>query len=141
MKTDYIADANVLMSILISGKSQYINTLHFFKFYVPEFAIIELNLYKNVILEKTRLDKMQFRDFAYNIFTRLNFIPEFILQENSILQAKKLCKNVDIKDTNYVALAIDMNLTLLTRDIQLYKGLRKKKFKDVMLFNEFIYNI
>ncbi len=141
MKTEYIADANVLMSILISGKSQYINTLHFFKFYAPEFAIIELNLYKNVILEKTRLDKIQFRDFAYEVFTRINFIPEFILQENSIIRAKELCKNIDIKDTNYVALAIDMNLTLLTRDIKLQKGLNKKKFKDVMLFNDFIYNI
>ena len=141
MKTKYIADANILMSILISGKQQYINTFNFFQFYVPEFAILELNLYKNVILQKTRLDKMQFHDFAYRVFTRINFIPEFLLQENSIIRAKELCKNVDIKDTNYVALAIDMNLTLLTRDIKLQKGLNKKKFKDVMLFNEFIYNI
>ncbi|MEA3450784.1 MAG: PIN domain-containing protein [Bacteroidota bacterium] len=74
-------------------------------------------------------------------FTRINLIPEFILHENSIIHAKELCENVDIKDTNYVALAIDMNLTLLTRDVKLYKGIRKKKFKDVMLFNEFIYNI
>ncbi len=141
MKTDYIADANVLMSILISGKSQYINTLQFFNFYIPEFAIIELNLYKNVILEKTKLDKTQFRYFAYKVFTLIHFIPEFILQQNSIQKAKELCKNIDIKDTNYVALAIDMNLTLLTRDIKLQKGLKKKKFKDIMLFKDFIYNI
>lgn len=138
MKTEYIVDANILMSILISGKFQYINILQFFKFYAPEFVFVELNIYKDIILEKTRLDKTQFQDFSYKVFTKMLFIPEFALQGNSIKEAQKLCKNVDVKDSSYIALAIDMNLTLLTRDVRLYKGLKKKGFRNIMLFNDFI---
>ncbi len=69
MNLRYIIDANVLMSILISGKSQYLNLLSLFNFYLPEFAFTEVNLYKEVILQKTKLDENQFKQFSFTIFS------------------------------------------------------------------------
>jgi len=82
MTFKYVADTNVLMSILISGKSQYINMLSQFEFYLPEFAFVELNLYKDVVLQRTKLDESQLRKFAYAVFSMVSFVPSFLLQNN-----------------------------------------------------------
>ncbi len=141
MNLKYIIDANILMSILISGKSQYINMLSLFDFMLPEFAFVELNLYKDVVIQKTKLDKIQFRQYAYTVFSLIKFAPTFIQQENSIIKATNLCEKVDIKDVGYVSLAIDTELILLTRDEKLYKGLRKQGFKQIELFENFLKNV
>lgn len=141
MNLRYIIDANILMSILISGKSQYINMLSLFDFILPEFAFVELNLYKDVVIQKTKLDKIQFRQYAYTVFSLIKFSPTFIQQEKSIIQATKYCEKVDIKDVSYISLAIDTELILLTRDEKLYKGLRKQGFKQIELFENFLNNV
>ena len=138
MNFRYIADANVLMSILISGKAQYINMLSLFNFIIPEFAFVELNLYKEIIFNKTKLDENQFRQYAYTVFSLISFVPSFLQQDSSIKQANKLCKKVDIKDLSYVTLSIDTDLYLLTRDIQLYKGLRKQGYRKIELFENLL---
>ncbi|MBI4646317.1 MAG: DNA-binding protein [Bacteroidia bacterium] len=138
MNFRYIADANVLMSILISGKAQYVNMLSLFNFIMPEFAFVELNLYKEVICKKTKLDKNQFRQYAYTVFSLISFVPSFIQQDSSIERATKFCKKVDIKDLSYVTLSIDTDLFLLTRDIKLYKGLRKQGYRKIELFENFL---
>lgn len=137
----YVIDANVLMSILISGKSQYINMLSLYDFIMPEFAFMELALYKDVICQKTKLDEAQFRQYTYTIFSLISFMPSFAQQNDSIKEATKLCEKVDVKDVSYVSLAIDTHLTLLTRDVKLYKGLRKQGFKRVELFETFLSNL
>jgi len=141
MNLRYIIDANILMSILISGKSQYINMLSLFDFMLPEFAFVELNLYKDVVQKKTKLDENQFRNYAYTVFSLIKFVPTFIQQNKSIQNALDLCNKVDIKDVSYVSLAIDTDLILLTRDEKLYKGLRKQGFKQVELFENFLNGI
>lgn len=141
MKFRYVIDANVLMSILISGKSQYVNLLSLFDFVMPEFAFVELNLYDDVIRKKTKLDENQFREFAYTVFAMIKFFPTFIQKDKSIQQAVKLCDRVDIKDVSYVSLAIDADLILLTRDVKLYNGLKKQGFRQVTLFEDFLNGI
>jgi len=141
MNLRYILDANVLMSILISGKSQYLNLLTLFDFYLPEFAFSEVNLYKEVILQKTKLDENQFKQFTFSVFSFLRFLPIFMLHDDSIKFAKDLCENVDIKDVSYVSLAIDTGFPLLTRDEILFRGLKKQGFKKVELFENFLRSI
>jgi hypothetical protein len=43
--TDFVIDANVLMSILISGKAGYRPILTFNNFILPDFALIEVEKY------------------------------------------------------------------------------------------------
>ena len=141
MNFKYIIDANVLMSILISGKSQYINLLSLYDFVMPEFAFVELNLYQEVIRQKTKLDSVQFRNYAYTVFSLISFVPSFVQETESVREARRLCEKIDPKDISYVALAIDTDLVLLTRDAKLYQGLRKQGFKQVELFETFLNGI
>ena len=135
---EFVIDTNVVMSMLISGKAQYRTVLSFFKFYLPEFSLTELEEYKSVIFKKSKFSKTELMDFIYFTVSSISVIPHFALSKENISEANKICKNVDVKDVSFLALSMDTNLTLLTRDIPLYHGIRKKGYRNVMLFKDFL---
>jgi len=138
---NYVIDTNIVMGMLISGKSQYLKLLSYFDFIFPQYLLTELDEYKNLIREKTKLDEKQFQKYAYSIFSLMTVIPSIILTKNSIELAKKKCEPIDIKDISFVALSIETGLTLLTRDEKLCKGLKRQGFRNVKLFEDFLTDI
>jgi len=134
----YVIDVNILFGGLISRKKFYEDLFLRYRFYVPDFALLELQKYKEVIRKQLTKHQADFEKFALMIFSNLTVIPDFLLNNQTIEKAEELCKDVDIKDSMYVALAIFMNLTLITRDKPLYNHLKSKGFEDVIMFDEFI---
>lgn len=59
---------------------------------------------------------------------RINFIPTDFIGIESRQKAYDLCCDVDIKDTPFVALSIDLSIPLWTGDKKLKDGLRLKGF-------------
>ncbi|GGD83434.1 hypothetical protein GCM10011514_54360 [Emticicia aquatilis] len=139
MKT-YIVDANVLMSILISGKAVYRNLLKEYVFLSSDFAFIEIDKYQKVILQKAKLDNDSFKHFSYFVFSNVHFLPNYVIDENVKQKAIALVSDVDIKDVAYVALSMQLDITLLTRDQVLHDGLRKKGFRSIQMFDDFLRN-
>ena len=135
---DYVIDTNVVMGMLISGKAHYRTILTFVRFYLPEFSMTELDEYKHVIFEKSKFTKIELKEFIYFVFSSVSVIPGFVLSKESIKLANNLCENIDIKDISFLALSIDMDLPLLTRDEQLYNGLKRKGYKKIILFKDFL---
>lgn len=135
---DYVTDANVVMSMLISGRSQYRRIFSAYNLYAPDFLFSELQNYQDVIIQKRRGDSVQLQDFSIGLFRNLCVLPELIIQPETWQKARQFCTDIDPKDVPYVALSISLNYPLLTRDKPLYIGLRKKGFRDVLLFNEFL---
>ncbi len=135
---DFVIDANVLMSILISGKAIYRQLLKQYSFFSSDFAFIEIEKYQELIKEKSKLDSDSFQEFSYFVFSNVNFMPSYIINENAKQKAVELVKDIDIKDVSYIALSLQLNLILLTRDIPLYQGLQKKSYRNVQLFNTFL---
>ena len=134
----YILDANVIFSALISGKQIFIQLFEFNKFYSPDFMLVEIEKYKSIILEKSNLTIEDLQIFIKNLFQHLTVIPSLFIKENNKKKAEELCRDIDPKDTVYIALAIEMNIPLVTRDISLYNGLKKKGFNNVILLDELI---
>jgi predicted nucleic acid-binding protein len=135
---DFVIDANVLLGMLISGKASYKQLLTSLHFIAPEFVFVEIEKYKDLIRSKSRLDEIQFNRFAYSIFSGLTFLPAMLISEEVKGKAELLVKDIDSKDTAYVALAIQLDLLLLTNDKPLESGLKKKGFRKVMLFEDFL---
>lgn len=92
---EFVVDANVLISILISGKASYKLILSFLDLFTPDFAL-------------------------------------------ALIKATELARDIDIKDVSYIALAIQLDLILLTRDKKLLQGLKRKGFRKVMLFEDLL---
>lgn len=138
---DFIVDANVLISIMISGKSSYKPILTFFNFYTPDFVFEEIEKYKLTILEKTRLNLQEFQRFTFFVFNKVSVIPRIVISNDAIEKALELTHDVDIKDLSYVALAIELDYVLLTRDKHLVKGVKKKGFRKIMTFEDFLTSV
>lgn len=138
---EFVVDANVLISIIISGKSSYKPILTFFDFYTPDFVFEEIDKYKMTILEKSKLSREELQRFTFFMFNHVSVIPRIVISEEAIEKALELIKDIDIKDLSYVALAIELDCVLLTRDKQLIKGVKKKGFRKIMTFEDFLSSI
>lgn len=138
---DYVLDANILMSILISGRADYKPLLTYFNFLLPDFVTVEVEKYSHVIKQKSRLNESELLQWTYFVFSQLTILPQYVLQNESLSKAEKLLTNVDLKDVTYVALAMQLDLPLLTRDKVLFNGLRKQGFRKVQIFEDFLNKI
>lgn len=130
-----VFDSNIIFSSLMSGKTFYMDILSQNEVYAPDFLFEEISEYESKIIEKTPL-KEDFYDYAQNIFKYLKIIPKIAIRPETWQKAYNLCKDVDEKDTPFLALALELKLPLITRDKKLYNGLLEKGVKDVILFEE-----
>lgn len=68
--------------------------------------------------------------FFNGIIEKIQFIPIDFINIDNRQQAYDLCKDIDIKDTPFIALAIDLQIPLWTGDKKLKEGLRLKGFNN-----------
>ncbi len=134
----YIIDANIIFSALISGKELFIKLFETNKFYAPDFIMLELDKYKSLILKKSKLPIENLQDFVQRLFKQITVIPELYITNKNKQKAIDLCQDVDIKDTAYIALSLEMNLPIVTRDNKLYNGLKKKDFNNIITLDELL---
>ncbi len=71
----FILDANIIFSALISGKQLFLQLFETNLFYTPDFAFIEIEKYKNIILKKSKLEKTEFQEFITKLFQQITVIP------------------------------------------------------------------
>ncbi len=135
---DYILDTNILMSILISGKSGYKPIVMFNKFVTIDYIFKEIDEYKETIFNKSRLERNQLIEYTNQILSKITVLPRYVVCEENIKKATDLTKDIDFNDVWFIALSLEYDLTLLTRDEKLFKGLTKKGFKKIMLFDQFL---
>ena len=135
---NYIIDFNILFSSMLSGKSFYKVLFRNNNFYTPDFIFIELQKYEYQIIENTKLETDQLISYSKFLFSYLKVFPNLVITLKSKQHAYNLCKDIDLKDITYLALSIELEIPLITRDELLFKGLRKKGYKNVILFSDFI---
>jgi predicted nucleic acid-binding protein len=138
MRHRYVVDANVLFSAFIGGSDVYRLLFSEHTIYLPDFALLELDKYKARILRKTRLDEREFQDFVLALFNHVTIVPRMVLSRGSIKRAFQLCEGIDEKDTMYVAVALELHVTLVTNDKVLYRGLEKRHFHRMALLSDVV---
>ncbi len=134
----FITDANVLFSAIISGKSLYKHMVKTHEIFTLDYIFLELAEYQVLILEKTKLDDIQLTPYLLALFSHIKVLPSMILSEESRQHSYQLCQTVDMKDAPYIALAIQLNIPLITNDKILFEDLKKKKFRSIILFSDFV---
>jgi predicted nucleic acid-binding protein len=134
----YVIDANILFSAFISGKEVYTFLFSEHTIYLPDFAFLELEKYKQRIIKKTKLMEHEFQEFVLRLLKDVTVIPNLLLSQASLTKAYELCKEIDEKDTVYIAAALELNLTLVTSDKRLYTHLKTRDFSQIMLLGDVI---
>lgn len=126
----FVLDVNILFSGVLSRKEIYRKIFSEYKLYTPDFALIELNKYRETILKKAgEVTSADFRNFTLFIFSKIVVVPDYLISEESFRKAEKLVEDIDKKDVAYVALAEELGMVLLTRDKKLYDGLKEKGYE------------
>lgn len=67
----------------------------------------------------------------FAIFSKIKFINEELIPEKTWLAAEEIATDIDIDDSDFIALTKHLKGYLWTGDKQLYNGLKQKNFKRV----------
>ncbi len=133
-----VVDTNILFASLRVKKSRIREILERsdLNFYAPNFLAVEIFKHKERILHKSKASEDEVYELLYKLLSRVTFISEETISGGNFLQAYKLCGDVDEKDTPFVALALELNAKLWTRDEALKRGLVKNGFDSFFEENE-----
>jgi putative PIN family toxin of toxin-antitoxin system len=126
-----IIDTNILFSALL-GKSKYIREAilsdNEVTFYSCKFVFVELFKYKDKIQSKSSLEEDEILELLHALLSKIKIFNEETVTDESLNKAYSLCKDVDEKDTPFVAITIELSGFLWTKDIKLKEGLKSKGF-------------
>ncbi len=132
-----VVDANIIFSSLIKGNPVYLKILNNIDAYAPDFIFIEIEKYEKRILKKVS-NTQKMKEIIFKIFEKITIIPKIALRKTNIKKAYNLCRDIDEKDTPYVALALELDAYLWTNDKKLANKLREKGFSKILTTDELI---
>lgn len=127
-----IVDTNILFSSLRSKNSKLRVVLERedLHFYAPNFLMVEIFKHKERILQKSKATEDEVYEVLYKTLHKITFINEETISLGNFIEAYKLCGDIDEKDTPFVALTLELEGELWTKDDFLKRGLIKKGFNS-----------
>jgi len=135
-----VVDTNIAFSAILNTSSLIgeiiFNSEEQFKFFAPEFMEVELVKYLPKLKRATTLDNSQLNIAIHQVFKNIHFISHEAISRQHWEQAFELTKEVDEKDTPFLATTFSLKAILWTGDKKLISGLRGKGFNDIINTHE-----
>lgn len=131
-----VVDTNIMFSIMLKRNSKERKVLFSAKgieFISCNLAIVELFKHRKKILQYSKLDETDVLESLRTILGKIKFYDEDLLSKDSLKKAYELCSLIDVKDTPFVALTIEVNGFLWTGDKKLKNFLGQKGFNKLWL--------
>lgn len=130
-----IVDTNIILSYLYSQNSKILNVIDNddFEIYAPNYIIYEFIKHQKRIMTKTKLNDAEYTELIGFILMRFYFVNIRDISFPNISYALRLCSDIDENDTIFVALALQMNCPIWTRDEILKNGLKSRGFDNFFL--------
>ena len=127
-----VLDTNRLFAALRS-RNRYFRELLFsdeYTFYSSKFIVVEIFKHKERILKGVSADEDEIYEYLNEVLQRIHFVNEDFISLTNYSKAYQMCKDVDDKDTPFVALALQINAQLWSSDEILKRHLRTKGFDN-----------
>lgn len=133
-----VVDTNIIFSAILNtnnniNKLLQLNNITFISISYLKYEIWK---HKEKIQKITKYDEITYLNIYNNIISKITFIDDILITNESYLQALELTKDIDKNDTLFVALANQLNTYLWTGDKKLYNGLVNKKYNQVISTEE-----
>ena len=113
-----------------------LNSKEHFQFYTCDYLRTEIQKHRNRLLKLTKVTDNELAELEGLITSKITFIDERLLPQELLLKTETLLKLIDPNDTPFVALTTHLEGKLWTGDMQLYRGLISKRFKNILLTSE-----
>lgn len=135
-----IVDTNIVFSAILNSNSRIgkilLNSKAHFQFYSCNYLRTEIQRHHSKLLKLTKLTESKLDELKGLITHNITFIDERLLPQELLLKTEILLKSIDPNDTPFVALTKHLEGRLWTGDMQLYNGLKSKRFKEIILTAE-----
>lgn len=109
--TCVIVDANIAFRCLHAGRGDLrarVGPGQSPQFFSPRFLFVELFKHKERLAQAAKLTETELLEALYALVSRLEFINEANVPLGTWVEAYRLCKGIDEKDTAYVALTLQV---------------------------------
>ncbi|MCP5103521.1 MAG: DNA-binding protein [bacterium] len=129
-----VVDANIIFSSLVKAKSNIREYLlrDDINYFSPGYVLHELEKHRAKLSKVSELTEGEIITYYHSILKNITFIGQDLISKANIKKAYDLCKDIDEKDTLYVAITIELNGLLWTGDKKLTNGLERKGFKQIV---------
>lgn len=99
-------------------------------FYTPKFLIVELFKHKERLAKAMGESDEKLLEYLNTFIGCVHFVDESAIPIGTWLEGYRLCRDVDRKDTPYVALSLYLEAPIWTLDVELTEGLRARGFNS-----------
>jgi predicted nucleic acid-binding protein len=126
-----VVDTNILFSAMRNRSSSIRRTLITRTdclFITSNFLVVEIFKHKERILKKSQTTEAEVLIFLEQILSQVRFEHDKVISTLNFMRAYRLVKDVDEKDMHFVALTLEYDAELWTRDALLKAELKKKGF-------------
>lgn len=133
-----IVDANIIFSSFIKRNSRIREYLlrEDIDYFSPGFVLLEIEKHRKKLVKHSELTADEIITFFHHILRNINFIRSDLISKVNMKKAYELCKDIDEKDTIYVALTLELNGLLWTGDKKLVSSLNEKGFGQTIISPE-----
>ena len=137
-----VVDTNIIFSTLLNSNSTIgdllFNSDKHFEFYSCSYMRYEIQKHWERLKKISKLSDDQLQVSYTQVISKLKFINEEIIPEETWLASEEITKGIDIDDTDFVAMTKFLKATLWTGDKVLYNGLKKIGFKKLLNTKELL---
>ena len=126
-----IVDANIAFKSLLAGRSDLRENIGLGghpQLFAPHFLFIELFKHKERLLRASHLLESDLLTALHTLLNQLTLVHEQDISVGNWMEAWRLCKGIDSKDTPYVALTLHLSGQLWSEDEELKAGPRARGF-------------
>lgn len=129
--TKAVVDTNIVFSAFLNTSSRIAQPLisgsSFFRFYAPDYLKDEIAFHKSRIMKLSSLNEEGFQEVYRLLLRNVSIIDMKLIPEVVLVEAEKLCENIDPDDFAFVALGLYLKAPLWTGDKRLIAGLTGNK--------------
>lgn len=137
-----VVDTNIIFSALLNSDSTIgdllFNSEKHFEFYSCSYMRYEIQKHWERLKKISKLSDKQLQVSYTQVLSKLKFINEEIIPEETWLASQEITKGIDIDDIDFVALTKFLKATLWTGDKMLCNGLKTLQFKRLLNTQELL---
>ncbi|MBL0190855.1 MAG: nucleotide-binding protein [Saprospiraceae bacterium] len=137
-----VVDTNIIFSALLNSNSTIgdllFNSDKHFEFYSCNYLRYEIQKHWERLKKISKLSDQQLTVSYTLVLSKLKFINEEIIPDETWIASEQIAKGIDIDDIDFVALTKFLKATLWTGDKVLYNGLKKLAFKKLLNTTELL---
>jgi predicted nucleic acid-binding protein len=127
-----VVDTNIVFSAMLNTNSRIARIIlqpkNNFNFYSTERLLTEIEEHSNKLIELSGYTKPEYKRVFRLFTTRIRFINIRLIPRNIYIRSVSLTQDVDIDDTEFVALTEHVKGKFWSGDKELKKGLEEKEW-------------